>query len=101
MIALTGTPRRAKVRFQRTGNHIGFAWLILLTRPNGSVPRVQHEFQLRFPGPIVAWDKDAAKIENERRVKANLVPRVKWSDALRVAAAQVAGLPVEYEIDFE
>lgn len=57
--------------------------------------------QARFPGSIVAWYEQAAKIENERRVKANLVPKVKWADALRVAAAQVAGLPVEYEIDFD
>jgi hypothetical protein len=56
--------------------------------------------QARLPGVIVDWYENAAKIENARRVKAGLVPSLKWADTLRVAAAQMAGLPAEYEIDF-
>lgn len=54
----------------------------------------------RFPGATVDWYERAAKVENQRRVNANLSSRVTWGDLVRVASCQLAGLPVEHEIDF-
>jgi len=56
--------------------------------------------QARFNGETVAWYEGAAKIENDRLMKAGLSYRVTWSSLVRVAACQVAGLPVEHVIDF-
>jgi hypothetical protein len=56
--------------------------------------------QARFPGVTVAWYERAAKVENQRRADAGLSSRVTWGDLVRVAACQLAGLPVEHEIDF-
>jgi hypothetical protein len=56
--------------------------------------------QARFSGEIVAFYEQVAKIENERRTKAGLLPNFTWVDAIRVAACQVARLPAEHVLDF-
>lgn len=64
-----------------------------------SCPRMDPK-QARFTGETVAWYESAAKIENERLMNAGLSYRVTWGSLVRVAACQVAGLPVEHVIDF-
>jgi hypothetical protein len=56
--------------------------------------------QARFSPQIVAWYERASTVENRRRLDAGIADLVTWSDLVRVVACQVAGLPVEYEIDF-
>lgn len=56
--------------------------------------------QARFSGEIVAFYEQVAKIENERRTNAGLLPNFTWVDAIRVAACQVAHLPAKHVLDF-
>ncbi len=56
--------------------------------------------QARFLPEIVAWYERASTVENRRRLDAGIADLITWSDLVRVAACQVAGLPVAHEIDF-
>lgn len=105
MFVVASTLRRTQQFFGEIYAILGSSWTLIQrtvdnARQFGATCPCMDPKQARFPGVAVAWYERAAKVENQRRADAGLSSRVTWGDLVRVAACQLAGLPVEYEIDF-